>query len=148
MSTAVRPLDAAATRMLADQAFSRTAGAPLVHGNDVRILKDAAENYPAWLDAIAGARETIHFESYIIHDDDVGRRFADALIAKAAAGVRVRVVYDWLGGICDVAPLLARAARRRRGGAVLQPAARWTTRSGWLARDHRKCVVVDGAWPS
>ena len=39
-------------RLLADQAFSRTAGAPLVGGNKVRLLKDAAENFPAWLDAI------------------------------------------------------------------------------------------------
>jgi cardiolipin synthase len=52
-------------RTLADQAFSRASGAPLVHGNGVRILKDAAENYPAWLEAIAAARRTIHFESYI-----------------------------------------------------------------------------------
>ena len=98
MSVPARSFDAAALRTLADQAFSRTAGAPLVHGNRVRILKDGAENYPAWLEAIAGARETIHFECYIIHDDVVGQRFARALVAKAQEGVRVRVIYDWLGG--------------------------------------------------
>ena len=43
-------------RLLADQAFSRTAGAPLVAGNAVSLLLDAEENYPAWLEAIAGAR--------------------------------------------------------------------------------------------
>ena len=41
-----------ATRTLAAQAFSRAAGAPLVHGNSIRLLKDARENYPAWLEAI------------------------------------------------------------------------------------------------
>ncbi len=55
-----------------EQAFARAAGAPLVAGNEVRLLKDAAENYPAWLEAIAAARRTIHFESYIIHDDETG----------------------------------------------------------------------------
>src|SRR5712691_7491798 len=50
----------AAVRTLADQAFSRAAGAPLVHGNAVRLLKDARENYPAWLAAIGDARESIH----------------------------------------------------------------------------------------
>jgi phosphatidylserine/phosphatidylglycerophosphate/cardiolipin synthase-like enzyme len=54
-------------RILADQTFARAAGAPLVPGNAIRILKDARENYPAWLDAIASARTTIHFETYIIH---------------------------------------------------------------------------------
>ncbi len=84
-------------RIMADRAFSRAAGAPLIGGNRIRLLRDARENYPAWLDAIAAARHHIHFESYIIYDDETGRRFADALIAKAQEGVRVRLIYDWLG---------------------------------------------------
>jgi len=89
----------AAVRVMADQAFSRAAGAPLVHGNAVRVLKDGAENYPAWLAAIADARESVHFECYIVHDDEVGQRFADALIARARDGIRIRVIYDWLGAL-------------------------------------------------
>jgi cardiolipin synthase A/B len=77
---------------------SRAAGAPLIGGNRVRLLKDARENYPAWLDAIGAAKRHIHFESYIIHEDNTGREFADALIAKAREGVRVRLIYDWMGG--------------------------------------------------
>ncbi len=65
-------------RQLANQAFSRASGAPLLDGNAVRLLKDASQNYPAWLDAIAAARRTVHFEMYIIHDDEQGRVFADA----------------------------------------------------------------------
>ena len=45
-------------RLLADQAFSRAAGAPLISGNDVRLLRNAAENYPAWISAIRSARKT------------------------------------------------------------------------------------------
>ena len=45
-------------RALADQAFSRAAGAPLIPGNRVRLLKDARENYPAWLEAIDAAQAT------------------------------------------------------------------------------------------
>ena len=62
-------------------------GRRLVCGNRVRLLKDARENYPAWLDAIRAAKRHVHFESYIIHEDDIGRQFADALIAKARQGV-------------------------------------------------------------
>src|SRR5688572_2797380 len=86
-------------RDLANQAFSRAAGAPLIPGNDVRLLIDAKENYPAWLEAIKSAERYIHFESYIIHEDEIGWKFAEALIAKARDGVRVRVIYDWLGGL-------------------------------------------------
>ncbi|MGH9816964.1 MAG: phospholipase D-like domain-containing protein [Candidatus Acidiferrales bacterium] len=86
-------------RALADQAFSRAAGAPLIEGNRIRLLKDAQQNYPAWLDAIAEAQHHIYFESYTLHEDDAGRTFADALIAKAREGLRVRLVYDWMGGL-------------------------------------------------
>ena len=91
------PETSAAVRLLAEQALSRAAGAPHVPGNSVRLLRDARENYPAWLDAMHSARKSIHFENYIVYDDDVGRRFADVMAAKAREGVRVRVVYDWLG---------------------------------------------------
>ena len=87
------------TRRLVEQAYARATGARLIRGNGVRLLKDAEENYPAWLEAIRGARRTVHFESYIIHDDEVGREFADALAEKAREGVRVRLIYDWLGAL-------------------------------------------------
>lgn len=131
-------------RALAGQAFSRAAGAPLVAGNEVRLLSDARENYPAWLAAIAAARRHIHFESYIIHDDAIGYEFAAALIRKAQAGVRVRLVYDWLGGF-------GKAARgfwnHLRGGGVevrCYNPPRLDSPLGWTSRDHRKMLAVDG----
>jgi cardiolipin synthase len=78
----------APARLLADQAFSRAASAPLVEGNSIRILKDAEENYPAWLEAINSAERTVHFESHIIHADETGNKFAEALAAKARHGRR------------------------------------------------------------
>jgi cardiolipin synthase A/B len=134
----------AAARVIADQAFSRAAGAPLVHDNAVRLLEDGAENYPAWLSAIAGARDSVHFECYIVHDDAVGRRLADALIAAALRGVRVRLIYDWLGAVGKTG---ARFWRRLREGGVevrcFNPP-RFDEPFGWFARDHRKSIVVDG----
>jgi len=70
----------------------------------VRLLRDAAENYPAWLSAIGSARRSVHFENYIVHDDNVGQRFADALRAKARERVPVRVVYDWFGCLGKASP--------------------------------------------
>ena len=49
-------------RQFAEQAFSRAAGAPLIGGNSVRILKNAAENYPAWLTAIHAAQRAYNLE--------------------------------------------------------------------------------------
>jgi cardiolipin synthase len=131
-------------RDLADQAFSRAAGAPLVPGNSVRLLRDAKENYPAWLEAIASAERTIHFESYIVYDDAVGERFADALAAKARDGVRVRLIYDWLGAIGKTSRRFWR--RLREAGVEVRcfNPPRLASPFGWLSRDHRKMITVDG----
>ena len=131
-------------RLLADQAFSRTAGAPLVGGNAVRLLKDAAENYPAWREAIGAATRTIFFESYILADDEVGREFRDALVAKAKEGVRVYLLHDWLGSPGRIFgrfwhPLVAAGASVR----AFNPP-RFDSPLGWLSRDHRKSICVDG----
>jgi cardiolipin synthase len=132
------------TQQLANQAFSRASGAPLRERNDVRILADARENYPAWLDAISAAQRTIHFEMYIVHEDEQGRTFADALVRKASEGVRVRLLYDWLGGF--------RKASRgfwdnlRAGGVDVRcfNPPRFEQPLAWVNRDHRKLIVVDG----
>jgi cardiolipin synthase A/B len=131
-------------RALAEQAFSRASGAPLVPGNSIRLLKDARDNYPAWLDAIARATRSIHFESYIIHDDAVGAQFSDALIASARDGVRVRVIYDWMGGFGKTS---RRFWKRLRAGGVevrCYNAPTLASPLGWLSRDHRKMLAVDG----
>jgi cardiolipin synthase A/B len=133
-----------AARALAAQAFSRAAGAPLIEGNSLRLLIDAAENYPAWLAAITSARHHVHFESYILHEDSAGQQFADAMIAKVRQGVRVRLIYDWMGA-------LGKTSRRfwnrlREGGVEVRcyNPPRFESPLGWLSRDHRKMLAVDG----
>lgn len=130
-------------RGLAEQAFSRASGAPLLGGNSVQLLIDAAQNYPAWLAAIAAARHHVHFESYIIHEDSAGLEFANALIAKAQEGVRVRLIYDWLGGFGKASRAFWN--RLRTGGVEVRcyNPPRPDSPLGWLSRDHRKMLVVD-----
>src|SRR5687768_2830627 len=132
-----------ATRILAAQAFSRAAGAPLVHGNSIRLLRDARENYPAWLEAIRLAEKYIYFENYIIRDDDIGHQFADAFIAKAKEGVPVRLLYDWLGGLTETSGSFWR--RLAAGGVEVRcfnPLS-FDSPLGWVSRLHRKSLCVD-----
>ena len=114
ISSSARRRHAPATsfRILAERAFARAAGAPLITGNSVRLLKDACENYPAWLNAIRTAQHTIHFESYIIHDDEQGDLGAAALAERARAGVRVRLIYDWMGALWATSRQFWRALRQ------------------------------------
>src|SRR5262245_29584419 len=137
-----RPPAPLGLRQLADQAFKRAAGAQLIAGNGVRILKDAAENFPAWLDAIRAAERTVYFESYIIGDDEVGRDFVQALAERARAGVRIRLLYDWLGTRVR-RPLFAPLVEAGGLVRVFNPP-RFDSPVAWLTRDHRKSITVDG----
>jgi cardiolipin synthase len=128
----------------AEHAFSRAAGAPLVAGNRVRLLRDSTENYPAWLGALAAAQRSIFFEAYIFADDPLGREFAAVLAARARSGVRVRVLYDWLGAVGEgtrrvLEPVSAAGAEVR----CFNPP-RVDSPLGWVVRNHRKSIVVDG----
>jgi cardiolipin synthase len=131
-------------QLLADQAFSRTAGAPLVGGNAVRLLKDGCENYPLWLEQIKNAQHCIHFETYILHEDKIGKVFAEALCERARAGVKVRLLIDWLGNMLKTSPKFWRTLRQ--AGVEARSFGYPTIDSplGWVSRDHRKSLVIDG----
>ncbi|MDF0605514.1 phospholipase D-like domain-containing protein [Neisseriaceae bacterium TC5R-5] len=130
-------------RLLADQAFSRSAGAPLLAGNRVELLYDSQENFPAWEQAIAGSSESIFIEMYIFANDSYGTRIRELLIARAQAGVAVYLLYDWLGSWKGhfsgfFKPLLAAGAQVR---AYNPPT--FTGGISLLGRNHRKLIIVD-----
>src|SRR5512146_2445865 len=123
-------------RRLAEQAFSRAAGAPLVAGNSVRILKNAAGNYPAWLEAIRSATRIIYFENYIVAEDTVGREFVAALADRASGGVRVRVIYDWMGALGNASRRLWQPLMEAGGEVRCFNTPRFDSPFGWLSRDQ------------
>ncbi len=127
-----------------EQAYTRASGAPLVEGNAVRVLKDGAANYAAWFAAIRAARKSVYFENYIVEDDEVGGELAAALSERARAGVKVRMLHDWLGSLGGATRRYWRAlaaagveVRRFNPPRIDSPV-------GWLSRDHRKTLSVDG----
>ena len=127
---------------LAGLAMTRAAGAPALEGNAVRLLRDADENFPAWKAAIEAAQRYVLFECYIVADDPIGRSFAQLLTERARAGVKVAVMVDWLGSWTSLGMW---ADLRAAGGdvRVFNPP-RLSSPLGWLSRDHRKTIVVDG----
>ena len=132
-------------RALTADAFLRASGAPLAYGNSLRILRDGEENYPEWLKAIESAEKTIHLEMYIIHNDNTGRRFRDLMAEKARQGVKVRVLYDWVGSHGPLAYRMWKPARE--AGAEVRAANPPGLDSllGWASRDHRKLLTIDGS---
>lgn len=71
----------------------------LIGDNSIQLLRRGEQAFPAMLAAIARARRTIHFETYILRSDRTGRLFQAALIERAQAGVEVRLMYDSVGSL-------------------------------------------------
>src|SRR5215208_1927033 len=128
--------NAAAPRSVGvERALARTSDAPLREGNRLELLKNGPDTYEDWLAAIGRARHWVHLDNYIFENDEIGHRFADALSAKAAEGVRVRVLHDWFG--CLGVPRSFWRGLREAGVEVRA-----------IRRDHRKLVAVDGEYAS
>src|SRR6185295_4891860 len=129
---------------LSDEALSRAAGAFLIPGNRIKLLKDAAENYPAWIAAIESAEQWIHFETFIIHEDEIGREFAGLFAEKARQGVKVRVIYDWAGALGNASRGFWRGMIANGIDVRCFNPLRIDSPLGWINRDHRKMIGVDG----
>lgn len=126
-----------------DRAIDRAGACCAIPGNRVRLLIDGPTNYEEMLALIESATQRIHLENYIFRADAIGNRFAMALSKKAREGVRVRVLYDWLGSIATP----ARHWRRLRAAGVEVrsfSSPRLRDPLALVNRDHRKLLTVDG----
>lgn len=121
-------------------------GSPLVVGNKVELLVDGPTTYDAMFTAIENAKDHINMETFVIEDDEVGRRFAELLTSKQRSGVQVNLIYDSVGSIYT--PKAFFKPLQDSGGNVLEfnPINPLTARKGWQVnrRDHRKLLIVDG----
>jgi cardiolipin synthase A/B len=117
-------------------------------GHEIELLRGGDALFPAMCAAIASAEDEIWLVSYIVHTDTASTLLAQALVAAAARGVRVRIVVDGFG---------ARHAldwwRQAIDGssvalAVFRPINRWWhwLQPGQLRRLHQKLCVVDQRW--
>ncbi len=119
---------------------------PLTRGNKVTLLVDGQATYAAMFEAMGRARDHINLETFIIEDDETGRRFSDLLLHKQAEGVQVNLIYDSVGSSSTDAPFFERL--RSAGIPVvafnqtdpLKAHGKW----GLLQRDHRKILIIDG----
>ncbi|HKH75422.1 MAG TPA: phospholipase D-like domain-containing protein [Rubrobacteraceae bacterium] len=130
-----------------DRALGRASDAPLRTGNGLTLLKNGPETFDEWLEEIGRAEKWVHLELFQFEDDMIGRRFAEALAQKAREGVRVRVLYDWMGSF-----LVPRSFWQglRRAGVQVRVVNPPTIGSPLrvFERDHRKLLAVDGLYAS
>src|SRR3982751_154911 len=124
-------------------ALALSAPVPL-EGNKVELLENGDAYFPAMLEAIRGAKQTINFASYIFKSDNIGHQFRDALIERARAGVEVRVLLDGIGSgwsldNSDVRMMTDAGCKF----SYYHPVASWRV-DRTNRRSHRRVLVVDG----
>jgi cardiolipin synthase A/B len=116
---------------------------PLLRGGTAELLSNGDRFYPAILEAIREATDTINFEVYIFDSDRTGREFMEAFKERARSGVEVRLLLDWFGCI-----KLKRADREalRTAGVKLEFFRPLALRNlvRIYKRTHRRAIVVDG----
>jgi cardiolipin synthase A/B len=115
-----------------------------VDGNDITLLCNGGDYFPALIAAIDDAQTRAWMETYIFADDKVGQAVADALMRAASRGADVRLVIDGFGSHDHIGEL---DDRMKKGGvklAVFRPeTSRFKFRKSRLRRMHRKLVVID-----
>lgn len=118
-------------------------GPPILEGNKVELLLNGDQIFPAMLDAIRSARKTITFETYIYWSESIGKEFADALMERARAGVKVHVMLDFMGSMkMDLQQIDAMKAAGVQVQRYHKPV--WWKLARLNNRTHRKLLVIDG----
>ena len=121
-------------------------GSPLTTGNQVLLLQDGPATYQAMFAAISAAQDHINMETYILEDDEVGQRFAQALMAKQGEGVQVNLLRDSAGTFGTPAAFFAQLAASGIRVHEFNPINPLAARASWQwnRRNHRKLLIVDG----
>lgn len=120
---------------------SESTGMRVEEGIDLFTEGDSV--FEAMADDIRRASSSVRMETYILADDEVGRRFMDLLGESAERGVRVKLRVDSAGSFFFLPTKPVRELRRR--GVQFRWCRRWQWRRPWAFnhRNHRKLLVVD-----
>jgi cardiolipin synthase len=118
-------------------------GPAILEGNQITALQNGDEIFPAMLKAIRAARYSINFETYIYWSGQTGEEFAQALIERVRAGVKVHLMLDWLGSE-KMSPRLVE--RMKQAGVEIERyhALHWYSLGKLNNRTHRKVLIIDG----
>lgn len=126
------------------QLLSSALDTPVHRAESVEVFIDGERFYPAQLDAIQRAQQSIHLGAYIFKPSPIGDRFIEALTERAAAGVEVRLLLDAFGSFRM--PMRRLKGLIEAGGkAAFYHPIRWNTWTESNHRNHQNLLVIDGS---
>jgi cardiolipin synthase len=121
-------------------------GSPVRRGNRVEVLRNGDQIFPAMVEAIASAQDTIDFSTYIYWSGgDTIAAFGEALVERASAGIQVSILLDAVGSGVKMDRTLVE--RLEEAGARVEwfRPPRWYTLDKANNRLHRRLLIVDGS---
>lgn len=129
-----------------EQALPSIAGmtnAVIVHGNKAEILQNGDGFFPALLDSIARAKESVHFETYVWWTGGICSEVAEAFAKRAREGVEVRIMIDALGTL-KMSKRLHKLMKDAGCKVVRYHPIRLLDIGQLNKRTHRKLAIFDG----
>lgn len=125
------------------QLLSKNSSAYLTVWNDVKILQNGKEKFPALMEDLKKAKKFIHMEYYIWRSDELTEKVKEILINKAKEGVEIRILFDSIGSL-----FISQKYLRELRNAGVEILACGSMRSGFRLhtinnRNHLKIVIID-----
>src|SRR5436190_9836699 len=115
-----------------------------VGGNQIELLHNGDQAFPAMLEAIRTAKKTVNFEAFLFYSGTVGSQFRDALCERARAGLRVRVLLDGVGSGAELKGEDVRTMKEAGCSFAYYHPTRSLRIDQINRRSHRRILVVDG----
>ena len=122
---------------------NRVCRLPVHDGNQIGILFNGDQAYPAMLEAIGSAQQCVYLMTYIFDIDELGKKFMEALIRCKERGVDVKVLVDGVGELGQWTRVSTRLARSGIAVERFLPLSLKPPAFYWNLRNHRKLLVVD-----
>ncbi len=115
-----------------------------IRGNQIKLLRNGTEYFPALEAEIEAAEHEIYLETYIYQADKTGIKIGEALMRAARRGVSVYLLVDGFGSqdlpISYIQNLSIAGVQLMFYRSKISP---WTFKKNRLRRLHRKIVVID-----
>ena len=117
--------------------------APIAEGNEIELLINGDEIFPAFLETIASATRAVNLLTYVYWRGEIAEEVAAALCAKAKEGVEVNILLDWVGTLKMDTTLIDDLRDGGANVAKFRPLKPYALRR-LDNRTHRKLLIVDG----
>jgi cardiolipin synthase A/B len=111
----------------------------ILPASSLELFNDGASKYHRLKEDLAAAQRFIHLQYFIWEQDRLTAELTPILLDRLAAGVEVRIMYDWMGCITFKKRELKQL---KRAGAQVEADVTDLLRINY--RNHRKIAVIDG----